>query len=1159
MLMRREQIGGDARASPTRGPFPALPQDTPVKPSGCDVCRTRGSARCAVVLLTIGGLFGCERRTERQPPEAMPSPSSSASRSQSREKASGASRGYRLATRGELEPGRVPITRLGRILGAVYDDKKRQLYVVGNGLDVEASPSESQIALALGIAPESARVSIEPLSPPGPPTKDAASARALRSGGPAGNGKPVDPIPDTIGVCPDPQLMQLTTSPEVAETDFGWVMYEADRLLKSYSVGADSVTRRLLQPPGNQPVNRLQLEHRRHSDRSARTQHTHTGPQRFWIHPNGAAVAEATPRALWIRDASFRISTESMEFVNGKLASAKNARDSASEHFAQVVTESYGLFARREAVFLRLEQLLRLFVIAEWVRKNRLPVSPSWLLREGNGGFHLPRRVAEISMRAVSSDDARIRTVCVAGGVTFAGFRARFESAHSDWIRLPWAEGELPEPGGATRFVQGDNVFVAYAVPGADAPIAPPRDVFDVPLPEGGVLKVRVRPAQPFDRGSYDSADYVVALPALRALNRDPGSSATFGIRGRKDSEVPVRRYEFFAEDGSLTARFDGHEIDQRKARVVVLPDKRESSYRLFPEGEYVVHVVDQRNGNITTFDVRLPTPISDVRDGRLLRFRYGPQGLLEEISLAVGSTSTPLVSVSSDRRRRRIVALTRRKDGKRVVLNAPPVSSRRVRLDSYDEINRRQYVMLAADGTEEVANGHEHLDRHAAEILQVVSRGSPRPHFIADGGLTVMVTGNTVRHLQASIDEPAALLDLAQEYLPRDTTLLSIAAIDSGAAAFYRVGGHYELDLLSHSHAAEHVLGAAAQARFEAIERDGLARTSDPKLEFVYVSEHGGEVLIQRGTEQLKLEKSVLVELLRNHSVPSQRLDQFFDGRNRRDLVVYRPATDYYRSGEHPHRDSLVDPQRFATLLATRYAGRPFRVFLDDDPDDGRENYSMLSPITRSSQISALRLDNFSGSEYVDRGLDQLQAVGVERLGGPDALSARPALDPSYEVGRNALIITGHNDERLEAVLHELGKRGALQGRVVLLVTCYSRGNADLFHEVVRSYGARGVLHHDAEIRPIAVEAVLVEAARLLADLPPQGIPPERLLADAARGVLKREVPGTRKHIEVEKFLRGVLQISWLHRYAVPRQLQNSWTLDPQLPQAAVPGVRFA
>jgi len=126
-----------------------------------------------------------------------------------------------------------------------------------------------------------------------------------------------------------------------------------------------------------------------------------------------------------------------------------------------------------------------------------------------------------------------------------------------------------------------------------------------------------------------------------------------------------------------------------------------------------------------------------------------------------------------------------------------------------------------------------------------------------------------------------------------------------------------------------------------------------------------------------------------------------------------------------------------------------------------------------------------------------------------------------------NVLMVSGHNDSELVRYLEDLGEKGLLRDRVLLLNTCYANGNTDLFHELIQAYGARAILLQEHRINPLALSETLVRAAEQLGESD-SGIRPESLLRDAAQSLLDSSEdfkPEVREGLE--QLLDSLLQVS--------------------------------
>lgn len=142
---------------------------------------------------------------------------------------------------------------------------------------------------------------------------------------------------------------------------------------------------------------------------------------------------------------------------------------------------------------------------------------------------------------------------------------------------------------------------------------------------------------------------------------------------------------------------------------------------------------------------------------------------------------------------------------------------------------------------------------------------------------------------------------------------------------------------------------------------------------------------------------------------------------------VVYRDALD--RRPE-VSRGSLrdgtaTDPVRIAIMLQERFPG--LRVYLDDEPALAVRNHASLSSIHSASDLVAMVPEESFAVE--DWGLLKLIRNSLSSAGIKLA-------NTGSELGSvtNVLMINGNNEPELIAYLTELGEKGFLTDRVILL-----------------------------------------------------------------------------------------------------------------------------
>lgn len=223
------------------------------------------------------------------------------------------------------------LKNLGMVVGASYDLEKGLLTLIGSGEHPEASPSIYQIVTAFQWA-------------------FADSNRA--------NFASIDPWPGN----PYAPWMIVNLNFDAEDGEFGWIMFEADRLMKCYSLGEDNLTGLPVASEvagfRNMPQITLAMNSGNRNDEEW---------SRFWLYPYYNEV-EADTQSIRINKAFIGVRTEKMVLRGGKLVSLTGVSSPAADEFARFFTEHYPEFAAEEPVFRQLEQLMRLLLVSEWIR-----------------------------------------------------------------------------------------------------------------------------------------------------------------------------------------------------------------------------------------------------------------------------------------------------------------------------------------------------------------------------------------------------------------------------------------------------------------------------------------------------------------------------------------------------------------------------------------------------------------------------------------------------------------------------------------------------------------------------------------------------------------------------------------------------------------------
>jgi hypothetical protein len=1006
-----------------------------------------------------------------------------------------------------------PLRALGMVVGAVYDSTTGQVHLIGDGEHTESSPTGQQIAVALRWAvadkPDGFFVSIDPW--PGNPESD---------------------------------WMKVAISDAAQDTDFGWVMFEADRMLKSYSLGADSVTRIPLRSsiPGFQNMVDLGFQFLTNGRRSEVW-------SRFWFYPR-STPAESSASMTRLGNVAVGVRTETMRRKGNQLVSGGGAQDPVAEKFAQFVTEHYADLADEEPVFRQLEQQLRLLLVSEWIRTNHIRVDLDWVAREIDDTFRIPRvtpalRVSE-QRTETTATAVHVETRRLFGGVDFQNVKVtpdKVKNDAADWASRASEIGRASASDGFSYSFNGHEYHGARLALGRRRrPGRPVETLLRVALPGGGVLNLQAETIPRPGAELHGRSDRVVALPVLHSVNptgRD-GSTQTMGIKGKPESDVPVRHYELYDVDGSLIARFEKHDIEQATARIVVLASDSGSPWRLYPKAKSVLWASGPDDRRLA-FDPDLGKLVGQQIGPDLLRYEYNSHGVLERITVGADAPGTVLVEFEQGSNGNQTL-LARAKDGKEVRLTDAAAGGAELKLRAYNEAGQ-EYPLTIEPATANwhspgTAQGLDYLDRHAPAIARAVAlaAASGRPRLVPDGGFTLFVTGSEVRPIASPLSSTDVVAKIRHK-VPEESTILGVEQTPDGrTAVLYWNRGNYELEYVRRDGSATQFAGSEARRQFEGIERTRVIAASTNEVQFVYVSAEDDTVMLQLGPTQHTLPIAELRRLTENPESPEgsaegRALDSLFAQGPRRDLVVYRGAS--YRRPQDPNakpgQRELADPVEIAEILTARYGGRGLHVYLDDETQRARANRKALEPIKGPADIVALISEN----EYfnaIDRPLVEniktiLQGSGVRTSAQLSELGDIP----------NVLVISGDNTQQLVAHLHNLGKQGVLHNKVLLLNTCYTDSNANLFHDLVTKYGTKAILHHGEQITVVALQAVMHAAAELLTEIKEHSssIHPADFLRQAADRALRNAGQDALRR-EIRKLRKGVLQISTLEQMGV-------------------------
>lgn len=179
------------------------------------------------------------------------------------------------------------------------------------------------------------------------------------------------------------KFMTVRHGAATENTYVGWVLYEADRIMKTYQLGKDNRTKKKVysRVPAYRDFYKTSIASRKGNW------------ERFWIVPSGLNRTQGATSELTIFDVPLKVETERMEWQGGKLVTAKNPTPSKpAKAFQKWFTSQYNNIAKEVcldppkhsrikgpvAVFEELRRIALITGIAETLRDQNIPF-PAWM------------------------------------------------------------------------------------------------------------------------------------------------------------------------------------------------------------------------------------------------------------------------------------------------------------------------------------------------------------------------------------------------------------------------------------------------------------------------------------------------------------------------------------------------------------------------------------------------------------------------------------------------------------------------------------------------------------------------------------------------------------------------------------------------------------
>ena len=235
--------------------------------------------------------------------------------------------------------------------------------------------------------------------------------------------------PDTLQ--PTGPIMHVKHGPGTASSYVGWILYECDRVMKTYNLGSDNVTGATLtsRVPG-------------YATTLDAVYFGHSGPketagsvwERFWIVPAEVIRFDASKSDLSLFELPLKVNTQKMRWEHGQLVDDPRGVSSfGARTFQQWFSQQYDAIADEVvvkpppgsgvdtpvAIFHELRRIATIAAVAERLRDLGHTL-PTWMREYRVALFPVPLTTPALRLRQTKEDGSGIRVAQIYGGVNLA-------------------------------------------------------------------------------------------------------------------------------------------------------------------------------------------------------------------------------------------------------------------------------------------------------------------------------------------------------------------------------------------------------------------------------------------------------------------------------------------------------------------------------------------------------------------------------------------------------------------------------------------------------------------------------------------------------------------------------------------------------------------
>ena len=337
----------------------------------------------------------------------------------------------------------------------------------------------------------------------------------------------IDPNPKD----PENSAMIIRHSEATKQTYVGWILYQADRLMKGYGQGVDNITQKdiVSAVPGYADV----LDTIYFGSSNPRQSQKKGNWERFWIVPAETNRFQCDRKKLTLFDVPLKLKTQKMKWVGDKLVDDVTGMSSPGANaFTKWFTSNYDGIATEQyltppaesgitkavPVFAELQRVALMTAIAEKLRDQGVPM-PFWMYDYKVPPVPFEKYTPGLEVTRTKQDGNIIRTARIFGGVTLSpdSKSVKTYSTSADAMTAPvrirdkvnrsikladYLDGAVAAaitPVGTiplmVQAIPHDNrIFKAASIPGANTQVLGPNrlEEVDVVIPVGRDRDIRL-------------------------------------------------------------------------------------------------------------------------------------------------------------------------------------------------------------------------------------------------------------------------------------------------------------------------------------------------------------------------------------------------------------------------------------------------------------------------------------------------------------------------------------------------------------------------------------------------------------------------------------------------------------------------------------------